>query len=76
MYWGAALAACEMIRSGVVAFNDHYFYMDRVADAIAQLNLAHQTVLVFRSTEAEGRIAVVYRRDDGKYGLIETPAMA
>ncbi|MBL8620857.1 MAG: ribosome-associated translation inhibitor RaiA [Myxococcales bacterium] len=47
-----------------------------VADAIAQLNLAHQTVLVFRSTEAEGRIAVVYRRDDGKYGLIETPAMA
>ena len=47
-----------------------------VADAIAQLNLAHQTVLVFRSTEADGRIAVVYRRDDGKYGLIETPAMA
>lgn len=45
-----------------------------VADAIAQLNLAHETVLVFRSTEADGRIAVVYRRDDGKYGLIETPA--
>jgi putative sigma-54 modulation protein len=32
-----------------------------------------QTVLVFRSTDADGRIAVVYRRDDGKYGLIETP---
>lgn len=47
-----------------------------VADAIAQLNLAHATVLVFRSTEADGRIAVVYRRDDGKYGLIETPASA
>ena len=31
VYWGAALAACEMIRSGTVAFNDHYFYMDRVA---------------------------------------------
>jgi putative sigma-54 modulation protein len=45
-----------------------------VADAIAQLNLAHATVLVFRSTEADGRISVVYRRDDGKYGLIETPA--
>jgi len=29
--WGAALAACEMIRSGCVAFNDHYFFMDRVA---------------------------------------------
>ncbi len=32
--WGAALAACEMIRSGCVAFNDHYFYMDRVAEIV------------------------------------------
>lgn len=29
--WGARLAACEMIRGGVVGFNDHYFHMDRVA---------------------------------------------
>ena len=36
VYWGAALAACEMIRSGTVAFNDHYFYMDRVAEVAAQ----------------------------------------
>jgi 5-methylthioadenosine/S-adenosylhomocysteine deaminase len=36
VYWGAALAACEMIRSGCVAFNDHYFYMDRVAEVAAQ----------------------------------------
>lgn len=36
VYWGAALAACEMIRSGTVAFNDHYFYMDRVAEVVAQ----------------------------------------
>jgi putative sigma-54 modulation protein len=45
-----------------------------VADAVAQLNLAHATVLVFRSTEAANHICVVYRRDDGNYGLIETPA--
>jgi len=32
--WGARLAACEMIRSGVVGFNDHYFYMDRVAETV------------------------------------------
>jgi len=32
VHWGAALAACEMIRSGTVGFNDHYFYMDRVAE--------------------------------------------
>jgi 5-methylthioadenosine/S-adenosylhomocysteine deaminase len=34
VYWGAALAACEMIRGGVVGFNDHYFYMDRVAEVV------------------------------------------
>ncbi len=39
VYWGAALAACEMIRSGCVAFNDHYFYMDRVAEVVAQSGL-------------------------------------
>ncbi|MBM4423265.1 MAG: amidohydrolase [Chloroflexi bacterium] len=36
VYWGAALAACEMIRTGTVAFNDHYFYMDRVAEVVEQ----------------------------------------
>ncbi len=36
VYWGAALAICEMIRGGVVAFNDHYFYMDRVAEVVEQ----------------------------------------
>ncbi len=39
VYWGAALAACEMIRSGVVAFNDHYFYMDRVAEIVEESGL-------------------------------------
>ncbi len=38
-YWGAALAACEMIRSGITAFNDHYFYMDRVAEVVRQSGL-------------------------------------
>ncbi len=36
VYWGAALAACEMIRSGTVGFADHYFWMDRVAEVAAQ----------------------------------------
>jgi 5-methylthioadenosine/S-adenosylhomocysteine deaminase len=39
VYWGAALAACEMIRSGTVAFNDKYFHMDRVAEVVAQSGL-------------------------------------
>ena len=61
----------SVVRTGTESFHANPM---TVADAIAQLNLAHATVLVFRSTEAEGRIAVVYRRDDGKYGLIDTPA--
>ncbi len=39
VYWGAALAACEMIRGGVAAFNDHYFYVDRVAEVVEQSGL-------------------------------------
>ena len=39
VYWGAMLAAAEMIRGGTVAFGDHYFYMDRVAEAAKQAGL-------------------------------------
>ena len=39
VYWGAALAACEMIRSGTVAFADHYFWMDRVAQVVEESGL-------------------------------------
>lgn len=31
---GARLAACEMIRSGITCFNDMYFHMDAIADAV------------------------------------------
>ena len=34
VYWGAALACCEMIRSGTVAFADHYFWMPQVVRAV------------------------------------------
>lgn len=34
MYLGARLACLEMIRTGTVFFNDMYFGMDRVADAV------------------------------------------
>jgi putative sigma-54 modulation protein len=43
-----------------------------VSDAIVQLNLLHEPFLVFRA-DTDGRVAVVYKRDDGSYGLIETP---
>jgi 5-methylthioadenosine/S-adenosylhomocysteine deaminase len=36
VYWGAALACCEMVRAGVVGFADHYFWMDQVARAVEE----------------------------------------
>lgn len=44
-----------------------------VAEAIMQLNLLDHVFLVFRHDET-GRVNVVYRRDDGRYGLIEADA--
>ena len=46
-----------------------------VSEAIVQLNLHNEPFLVFR-LDSDGRVAVVYQRDDGSYGLIETPATA
>jgi len=39
VYWGAALAAAEMIRGGTVGFADHYFHMDRVAEVVVEAGL-------------------------------------
>jgi 5-methylthioadenosine/S-adenosylhomocysteine deaminase len=39
VYWGAALACCEMIRCGIVGFADHYFWMDRVARAVEEAGM-------------------------------------
>jgi 5-methylthioadenosine/S-adenosylhomocysteine deaminase len=39
IYWGALLAAVELIEGGVTTVADHYFAMDQVAQAIAQSGL-------------------------------------
>ncbi len=39
VYWGAALAAAEMIRGGTVGFADHFFFMDQVARVVAESGL-------------------------------------
>ena len=39
VYWGAALAAAEMIRGGTIGFADHYFYMDQVARVVVESGL-------------------------------------
>jgi putative sigma-54 modulation protein len=42
-----------------------------VEEAVMQLDLLAQPFFMFRNVDS-GQIAVVYRRDDGGYGLIET----
>ena len=42
-----------------------------VHEAVMQLNLMHKQFLVFTNTET-GDINVIYRMEDGEYGLIET----
>ncbi|MBA3530328.1 MAG: amidohydrolase, partial [Ardenticatenales bacterium] len=39
VYWGAMLAAAEMIRGGTVGFADHYFHQHRVAEVAEQAGL-------------------------------------
>jgi putative sigma-54 modulation protein len=43
-----------------------------VSAAIVQLNLLHEAFLVFRNVDDGNNVSVVYRRDDGSYGLIDT----
>ena len=42
-----------------------------VEEAILQMNLLEHSFFAFRDEEADGAFAVVYKRNDGDYGLIE-----
>lgn len=39
IYWGAKLACLEMIRTGTTTFNDMYFMMNNVADAVDEAGI-------------------------------------
>jgi len=48
VYWGTLLAAVEMIESGITTVADHYFMMDRVAEAVIGSGLrAHLAPTLF-----------------------------
>lgn len=80
VYWGAALAAAEMIRSGTVGFADHYFYMGQVARAVEEAGLrANLAWCVFGlgeeaeiGTDLEGSIEFVERWQGAAKGRIRT----
>ena len=42
-----------------------------VDEAILQMNLVDHTFFAFKNADADGAFSVVYRRNDGGYGLIE-----
>lgn len=42
-----------------------------VEEAILQMNLLEHTFFAFRNEDSDGAFAVVYKRNDGGYGLIE-----
>jgi putative sigma-54 modulation protein len=68
-----AIAAPPEIR--VVKTEKFHAQPMSVSDACMQLNLLNEAFLVFR-LDTDGRVAVVYKREDGSYGLIETPSAA
>ena len=39
VYWGTKLAILEMIKTGTVFFNDMYFFMEGVADAVGEMGV-------------------------------------
>lgn len=58
-YWGSLLACAELIKGGCVAVNDMYFFMDQVAQALADSGMRG---LIARS---------VISGDDGGFSRIE-----
>ncbi len=72
---GAAQVANEQAapaRQSKITKTDSYAAQSlHVDEAVMQLDLLHQNFLVFKNP-ATGQISVVYRREDGNYGLIET----
>ncbi|MEG2626264.1 MAG: sigma 54 modulation/S30EA ribosomal C-terminal domain-containing protein, partial [Christensenella sp.] len=42
-----------------------------VEEAILQMNLLDHTFFAFQNEDDDGAFAVVYRRNDGGYGLIQ-----
>ena len=45
-----------------------------VDEAILQMNLLDHTFFAFKNEDLDGAFSVVYRRNDGGYGIIEDEA--
>lgn len=70
VYWGALLAAAEMIRGGSCAFNDMYFHVDAIASALGSSGLrgllGPTIVSPFDQTKRNDRFSI-YEKWHGNY---------
>ena len=79
---GTQVACAEMIRSGVTAFADMYYFEDRVAKATADIGmraLLGQTILIFPAPDAESyedALVVCRRLSDPSHNPFHQPVMA
>ncbi len=55
----------------IVRIKSFYFKPMTREEAVLQMNLLEHTFFAFRDEDKGGAFAVVYRRNDGGYGLIE-----
>jgi len=66
-----AAAEAEEGEFEVVRTKQFFFRPMTVDEAILQMNLVAHTFFAFRNEDAGGVFSVVYRRNDGGYGIIE-----
>ena len=55
----------------ITRFKSFYMKPMRREEAVLQMNLLNHSFFAFRDEDNGGSFAVVYRRDDGGYGLID-----
>jgi putative sigma-54 modulation protein len=61
----------EEVSFEVVRTKRFFFRPMTVDEAILQMNLVGHTFFAFRNEDENGAFSVVYRRNDGGYGIIE-----
>ena len=55
----------------IVRVKEFYFKPMTREEAVLQMNLLEHNFFAFRDVDQDGKFAVVYRRNDGGFGLIE-----
>ncbi|MFF4276480.1 amidohydrolase [Streptomyces sp. NPDC001536] len=68
---GALLACAEMIRSGVTTFADHYFFPERIAEAVAETGLRADIAPTYFSSRGQAALDATVRFAETWHGAAE-----